>query len=155
MTLPPTWDPTPLASFEHSAEYIAALYSEYTGSDNATYIAETLLPLYGWRGEEDDAPPNATEVQTLVDAGPEGFAMALADATNLLRTGIRWSTDEHTGVDVTLYAYAAGEMGGQLRRDLAGHHENTALPRYVERALGLDVDEVTRRLRALGDDWIP
>lgn len=148
MTLPREWDPTPLADFEHSVEYISDLYSEYDGDDNATYIAEELLPMYGLSGLND------TQVQSLVDAGPDGFAIALADLTNL-RTGIAWSTDDHTGVDVTLYAYAAGEMGQQLRKDLAGHHENTALPRYIEKALGLDIDDVTRQLRALGSDWIP
>ena len=46
-------------------------------------------------------------------------------------------------------------MGAQLRRDLAGGHDNTRLPRYVAESLGLDLDEATRRLRAVGGDWIP
>lgn len=148
MTLPRSWDPSPLANFDHSVEYIANLYAEYAGDDNATYTSEELLPMYGLL----DA--NETDVQTLMDADHGDFGITLADLTNL-RTGIAWSTDDHTGVDVTLYAYAHGEMGVQLRKDLAGHHENTALPRYIEKALGLDIDEVTRQLRAQGTDWIP
>jgi alkaline phosphatase len=38
-------------------------------------------------------------------------------------------------------------MGDDLRRDLVGNHENIEIPRFIEKYLRLDIDEVTRQLR--------
>lgn len=64
------------------------------------------------------------------------------------RTGISWSTGSHTA-DTTLLAYANGEMGKQLKVDLAGMWDNTELQWYTQAALGVSLDEVTALLRRM------
>lgn len=87
---------------------------------------------------------NATTAASLADS--EDFALDLVNLMNE-ETGMHFSTDGHTAVDVVLYAYAHGKMGDELRKDLAGNHDNTEIPRLIEKYLRLDMDEVTRELR--------
>lgn len=134
LTLPSRWDPRPLAGANHSVDYLQSAMEAYTGDSAADYAAD-LAQAYGISNADSAAL-----------AQSENFAQDLADLLNA-QSGLAWSTGGHTGVDVTLYAYAAGEMRDELVRDLAGSHDNVELPRLVERYLKLDMDEVTRRLR--------
>jgi len=137
LTLPGGWDPRPLANATHSVEYLEAEFEDYSGEDAASVVAEQLLAY----GIQDT---NETLVSSLV--GSRSYSGELADLLNT-ETGLAWSTGGHTGVDVTLYAYAHGEMGEELVKDLAGSHDNIELPRLIEKYLGLDMDEITRQLR--------
>jgi alkaline phosphatase len=137
LTLPSGWDPRPLANATHSVEYLQAELEDYSGDEAPGFVADQLLA-YGIQ----DA--NETLVDSLVDSN--SYSGDVADLLNA-ETGLAWSTGGHTGVDVTLYAYAHGEMGKELVRDLAGSHDNTELPRLIEKYLGLDMDEITRQLR--------
>ncbi len=58
------------------------------------------------------------------------------------RAGIAWTTTGHTAVDVNLYAFGPGS--GTLR----GHFPNEALGQKLARLLNVDLDTVTRELRA-------
>jgi alkaline phosphatase len=137
LTMPDGWDPRPLSGASHSAEYIQAQLDDYEGEDLSTFIAGQL-PSYGL----GDA--NETTINSL--AASEDFDLDLVNVMNA-ETGLHFSTGGHTSVDVILYAYAHGKMGDELRRDLAGNHENIAIPRFIEKYLRLDIDEVTRKLR--------
>lgn len=70
-------------------------------------------------------------------------------------TGLEWSTGGHSGVDTTLYGYAAGDMGDQLVLDMSGGWDNTELPKYLATALGVNLEEVTQMLNAHGTAWTP
>lgn len=137
LTLPSGYDPRPLAGANHSAEYLYSEFSDYTGNDLTSLVSDQL-EAYGIKDANETVINDLTESsdyeQTLVD-------LLSAEA------GLAWSTGGHTAVDVTLYAYAAGEKGEELVKSLSGNHDNTDLPRFIEKYLGLDMDEVTRKLR--------
>lgn len=138
LTLPAGWDPRPLSAASHSAEFIQAQIDAYEGDEKAGFFAQRLES-YGLGGIV-----NATTAASLADS--EDFALDLVNLMNE-ETGMHFSTDGHTAVDVVLYAYAHGKMGDELRKDLAGNHDNTEIPRLIEKYLRLDMDEVTRELR--------
>lgn len=140
ITLPGGYDPRALQGVKHSTDYLSNLWSEYDGDDKEGYLREEILPTYGL----SDA--TSEEVDALLEGD---FAGNLAKFLSE-RAGIAWSTGGHSGVDVTLYAYAAGEMGEQLKKELAGAYDNTELPRYLEEVLDVSMDEVTELLR---ENW--
>ncbi|KAI4635293.1 uncharacterized protein J4E87_000243 [Alternaria ethzedia] len=147
ITIPSQYDPSLLQPSKHSVEYLSELWSDYNGTDRAAYLSSEIIPSYGLTNVSD------AEVETLLSAGDE-FGQELADLLNA-RAGLEWSTGGHTGVDTTLYGYAAGEMGDRLVLDMAGGWDNTDLPKYVAAALGVDMDKVTELLSANGTEWVP
>ncbi|KAM0330147.1 hypothetical protein ACHAQA_004320 [Verticillium albo-atrum] len=145
LTFPSGYDPRPLAGAKHSIAYLTQKWNNYKGDDRRGFLRSEILPAYGLTDATD------AEVEALLGGN---FAANLAKPLNT-RTGHAWSTGGHTAVDTTLYAYGAEEMGDQLIIDMAGAHDNTELPRYIEKALKVSMDEVTELLRANGTDWVP
>jgi alkaline phosphatase len=146
ITLPSGYNPLVIQSGKHSVEYLGELWSKYNGTDASGFIASEIIPAYGLTDVSD------VEIQTLIAA--DNFAQELADLLNA-RAGIEWSTGGHTGVDTTLYGYAAGEMGDRLVIDMSGGWDNTDLPKYLATALGVDMNEVTEMLNTKGAAWVP
>ncbi|GIZ41283.1 hypothetical protein CKM354_000459400 [Cercospora kikuchii] len=141
LTLPGGYDPRALTTAQHSYEY---LLKQWEGSDKSRgFLTGTILPAAGISGA------SASDIDSIL----RDFAQ-LPEVLSR-RAGIRWSTGGHSGVDTTLYGYAAGRMGRELKEEMAGGYDNTAIPRFLEKALGLDMDKVTRDLRAKGTGWIP
>ncbi|KAI9170757.1 repressible alkaline phosphatase [Paramyrothecium foliicola] len=140
------YDPRPLKDGKHSVTYLADQWSDYEGDDRRGFLVGEILPAYGI------ADATEAQIESLLNAN--NFAQTLADIVNS-RSGIAWSTGGHSGVDTTLYAYGAGDLGKQLKLDLAGSWDNTHLPKYLAEALKVDLDEVTALLRENGTDWIP
>ncbi|KAH6656167.1 repressible alkaline phosphatase, partial [Verticillium dahliae] len=101
-------------------------------SARARYLVSEILPEYGL------ADASSAEITSLLAAS---------------RAGVNWSTGGHTASDVTLFGYAAGDKAEAFKGELAGHWDNTELPRIAERVLGVDMDEVTKLLRANGTSW--
>ena len=140
ITLPGGWDPRKLIGSKHSAEILAERYANYEGDDKDAFFRDEILTPYGL-GDVSDG--DFTKLKTgNVGANLAEFLSA--------RAGIKWSTGGHTGVDTTLYAYAAGDMGEQLKLDLGGAHDNTDIAKYLEEAMGLDLEEVTELIR---ENW--
>lgn len=137
LTLPSGYDPRPLKDVTHSVDYWSGLWGDYEGDSPRDYLVEEILPNYGL----GDATEEEIEALLEGDFG-ENLAEFLSD-----RVGFAWSTGGHTGVDTTLYAYGAGEVGTQLKADLAGAYDNTEIPRYLEKILGVSLDKVTELLR--------
>ncbi|EOA84241.1 hypothetical protein ACJQWK_01198 [Exserohilum turcicum] len=146
ITIPSGYDPLVLQPGKHSAEYLSDVWSKYNGTDSRAFLVSDILPAYGLAAVSDP------EIETLLAA--ENFAQALSDLLNA-RAKLEWSTGGHTGVDTTLYGYAAGEMGDRLVLDMAGGWDNTDMPKYLAKALGVDMDKVTELLNAQGTAWIP
>ncbi|KAG8625194.1 hypothetical protein KVT40_006945 [Elsinoe batatas] len=147
LTIPSRYNVKALTGAKKTAETLADEFRSYNGTDRRSFLTSTILPAYG----VTDA--TAAEIEQLV-AGGDSFALNLANVLNT-RSGLKWSTGGHTGVDTTLFGYAKGRMGDELKLALAGNHDNVEIPRYLERALGVSMDEVTRQLRAKGTGWIP
>ncbi|EFQ31770.1 alkaline phosphatase [Colletotrichum graminicola M1.001] len=139
------FNPLPLSKVNASTEFLMEVWDAYTGSDKKAFLVSEILPEYGLSDATD------AEVNTLLDAGSLDMELG-----NLLasRAGVHWSTGGHTASDITLYGYGAGENGRAIKADMAGNWDNTELPRYIEKALGVDMDEVTRLLRANGTAWV-
>ncbi|PNS19117.1 Repressible alkaline phosphatase [Sphaceloma murrayae] len=146
LTIPSRYNVRALAGASKTAETLAEEFEAATG-DKRAVLTGKILPAYGVTDASE------AEIEGLLAAG-NGFERALVNVLNV-RSGLKWSTGGHTGVDVTLFGYAKGRMGEELKLTLAGNHDNVEIPRYLERALGVDMDRVTRELRAKGTGWIP
>ncbi|KAH7363356.1 repressible alkaline phosphatase [Plectosphaerella cucumerina] len=145
ITLPSGYNPLPIGKAKHSASYLSSLWSRYSGSDRRGYLVNEILPAYGIT----DA--STSEIDRLLAGSFTSNLVGLQNA----RTNIKWSTGGHSAVDTILYGYGAGEMGDQIKVQYAGSWDNTQIPRLIEKALGVDIDEITKLLRANGTDWIP
>lgn len=140
LTLPSGYDPRVLKNATHSIDYLSNLWDKYDGDNLKNYLVDEILPKYGL------ADATSEEIEAILDGN---FAGNLADFLSE-RADIAWSTGGHTGVDVTLYAYAKGDMGEQLKEELAGSWDNTELPKYLEEVLDVDLDKVTGLIR---ENW--
>ncbi|WQF78423.1 Putative alkaline phosphatase, alkaline-phosphatase-like, core domain superfamily [Colletotrichum destructivum] len=139
------FNPLPLSKVNASTEALMKTWGGYTGPDKKAFLVGEILPEYGLADATD------AEVNTLLAA--RSLDMELG---NLLasRAGVHWSTGGHTASDITLYGYGAGENGRAIKADMAGNWDNTELPKYIEKVLGVDMSEVTRLLRANGTAWV-
>jgi alkaline phosphatase len=139
------FDPMPLKNVTMSIEMVESLWGEYVGDDRRGYLADTILPGYGLAGLSD------AEIDEILANDNLG-----GDLTSLLsdRAGVNWSTGGHTASDITLYGYGKGWRGQNLRADMCGNWDNTQLPLYLEKVLGLRMSEVTQKLRSFGSDWL-
>ena len=110
------YNPLPLKEVTMSIEEVERLWEEFDGDDRRAYLADTILLGYGLGDLDDD------EIDAILENDDLG-----ADLTERLsdRAGVHWSTDGHSAVDVTLYGYGSGTMGGGLRSDMAGNWDNT------------------------------
>ncbi|EGY17149.1 alkaline phosphatase [Verticillium dahliae VdLs.17] len=140
------FNPLPLQKARRSREGVERLWSARpSGADRREYLVSEILPEYGL------ADASSAEITSLLAASNLGSALV-----SLLRSraGVNWSTGGHTASDVTLFGYAAGDKAEAFKGELAGHWDNTELPRIAERVLGVDMDEVTKLLRANGTSWV-
>ncbi|KAH7329443.1 putative alkaline phosphatase [Stachybotrys elegans] len=138
------FNPLPLNGSSHSGEHLQQLWrGRPSSADPRQFLVSELLPLSGVRN------PTEAEINTLLSASNVG-----SELVSLLssRAGVNWSTGGHTASDITLFAYAASNQINALKADLAGNHENTELPRYIEEVLGLDMDAVTQVLQAAAEE---
>lgn len=140
------FDPTPLMEVQHSFEYLETLWESYNGTDKRGYFISTILPAAGLADATD------TQIDVLLSASSPWAQMKVMIAD---KAGVNWSTGGHTATDVTLHGYAAGEKWREFKGDMAGNHDNTELPKYIEKVLKLNMDETTAKLRAVNGGWVP
>lgn len=141
------FDPSPLTAVEHSFEYLLDEWESYNGTDQRGFLAETILPAAGLTDVSDE------EIDELLAAGEDMWETLTEMQADL--AGVNWSSGGHTAADITLHGYGAGEKNKQFKADMAGNHDNTELPRYIEKVLGLSLDDTTAKLQAVEGDWIP
>ncbi|KAL8321769.1 hypothetical protein RB597_007857 [Gaeumannomyces tritici] len=141
------YNPLPLGRANASTEALTRRFAEFAGPDaeRAAFFRAEILPAYGLADATD------AEVATLLASGS-----LAADMGNLLgsRAGVHFSTGGHTAADVVLYGYAAAGRLPEYKADMAGNWDNTELPKYIERVLGVDMGAATERLRANGTGWV-
>ncbi|KAK2770803.1 alkaline phosphatase [Colletotrichum kahawae] len=138
------FNPLPMAKVNASTEALMKVWKAYTGSDKKSFLISEILPEYGLADAKD------AEINTLLESSDLS-----SDLGRLLssRSGVHWSTGGHTATDVTLYGYGAGDNGRAIRTDMAGNWDNTQLPRYIEKVLNIDMNDITTLLRANGTGW--
>ena len=86
----------------------------------------------------DDLTDEEIETIKTAEAGSMNSAVGPMIAR---RANIGFTTGGHTGGDVTLYVYAPEGV-----TQLTGTVENTDIARYMEKAMGLDLDATTQKL---------
>ncbi|KAK1971771.1 alkaline phosphatase [Colletotrichum sublineola] len=139
------FNPLPLFKVNASTEFLMEVWDSYTGPDQKAFLVSEILPEYGLTDATD------AEMNTLLAAGSLDMELGSLLAS---RAGVHWSTDGHTASDINLYGHGAGDNGRAIKADMAGNWDNTELPKYIEKALGVDMAEVMRLLRANGTAWV-
>ncbi|KAH8848352.1 hypothetical protein MCOR27_003369 [Pyricularia oryzae] len=134
----PGYNPLPMKAATASTEALVRRYDEFSG-DKRAFLRSEILPAYGLADATD------AEVNTLLSSGNLGSEMG-----NLLasRAGIHWASGGHSAVDVVLYGYASSDKLAEYKASMAGNHDNTALPKFVEQVLGIDMSAATELIRA-------
>lgn len=152
LTLPGKWDPRPLAEAARTSEFLVDLLGKYKGNDATRYFRGELLPQYGL-GNVTEEKFDAM-LAKFKKSGSDALIVAMGNEL-AARARIDWSTTGHTSVDVNLYGAAAGSkrMSG-MRALIGGIRDNTELPKYVERVLGLNLANATAQLRLQGTGWV-
>ncbi|RJE24540.1 Alkaline phosphatase [Aspergillus sclerotialis] len=143
------FNPLPLKDVSSTTTVLEKKFEAYDGDSPADYLKNTILPAYGITNATED------EIEDLVELKGTGkFGMSLGHML-AERAGVHWSTGDHTAVDVTLFGHAAGKRVLELKGEMAGNWDNTQLPGYIEKTLGVDIKDATKELRKNGVDWVP
>jgi alkaline phosphatase len=151
LTLPDGWDPRPLAEPQSTTEHLTELFASYKGPDAKGYLKSDILPQYGLGDLSDDKV--AALLVTYKNQGSGAFQTALGHAS-ADKAGINWSTGKHSSVDVVLYGHAVGKAVAGMKKLIGGNRDNTELPLYLEKVLGVSLANATAKLQENGKDWI-
>lgn len=136
------WWPENLLGITTSTEYAVNLLEEYDGANETkaewfrTEVLEGQMNFTNYTTEEID--------EVLASDSPQvSLAHLVSKAANL-----GWTSTAHTQQDVPLYAWANTE-GAYLRTlaALGSSIENTEIPEFFARELGVDLDEVTELIK--------
>lgn len=141
------YNPLVLKAANASTEPLASLFSACNGNA-AEYLKTTILPTYGVTN------PKESEIAQLVALKGKGsFANALGKMLSS-RGSINWSSGRHSASDVTLFGYGKGDGFKDLKVEMSGNWDNSELPLYIEKRLGLDLASTTAKLRAQAPGWV-
>ncbi|MCJ1449687.1 hypothetical protein MMC28_000015 [Mycoblastus sanguinarius] len=151
------WFPDMLVNSTHSAENLAyQLRDHLTAQGNSprdelpAWIRENLIEQgLGVYDATDD------EIKRLVDnSDPWPASYIFADIISR-RAQVGWSTHGHSAADVNIYA-----SHPKHAKPLIGNHENTEIGEFIRDYLDLDLESVTKELKAQpstlenGKDWL-
>ncbi|CAG9990713.1 unnamed protein product [Clonostachys byssicola] len=150
LTLIDGYDPTSLAKGQSSGEKAARSLEAYTGNDHAGLLRDTILPGMGLSKYTDETVEHLARKHA--SSGSEAVGRDLVERF-AAEAGINWSTGGHSAADVVLHGYA-GESQEDLRKEIGGFRDNTELPQYVAKSLGLDLAAATQKLRSNGTEWV-
>ncbi|KAJ6784798.1 hypothetical protein PWT90_08268 [Aphanocladium album] len=151
LTLPGKWDPRPLAAATRTSEHLVDLLGKYKGDDAKGYLKTELLPQYGLSNATDEVVDGMMD--TYKKSGSDALIVAMGKAL-AGKAGINWSTTGHTSVDVNLYGAAGGKQLGRMKALIGGNRDNTELPKYVEKVLGVSMANATAQLRLKETSWV-
>lgn len=151
LTLEDNYNPTVLTQALNSGEHLADLFDENTGEDKAAYLRKQM-PSYGLTNYTDEDIAHFINVYETEDALTMSSEITNAFAAE---AGLHWSTGGHTAADVQLHGFSADRKAVDYMRDTLGTNvNNIELPRYVEKVLGVSMDDATKKLRKDGVDWV-
>ena len=144
------FDPLVLTAGNASAEVLGAAFAKSTGNDTEFLLSETF-PQYGILPSHN---VTSEEIAKLISLKGEKKWWNALGAILSLRAGVNWSTPNHSGADIALIGYAKGDAYTTMKGTLAGNHDNTELPKYIEKRLGLSLEDATERLTEKGTSFV-
>lgn len=140
------WYPRILDRAQHSGEYLTkkllAFRDQGKGCERS-FIKHELF-------EKGLAIKEYTEddVDAIVSTNDPGRIQDKLNEMVSFRAEIGWSTHGHTAVDVNIYAYAnRKDTWNTLLDKLQGNHENIEIGQFMADHLGLNLAQVTERIR--------
>lgn len=142
------WYPGVLANASWSSEYLAHRLHRHIAENDDEIPLDDLKK---WINEElvvpglgiDDATGEELTAAALYPAAARAvLAKMISD-----RAQIGWSTHGHSAVDVNIYS-----SGGPGTEAIRGNVENTDVGRFLREYLDVDVEAVTRELRAAREE---
>lgn len=119
-------------------QYAKYLFSSPSPSQTENFIRDSIQDGFGITDATD------AEIASLV-ADPLTALYQYADLISR-RAQTGWSTHGHSGADVNIYA-----SDPRAAAKLVGNHENTEVGDFLREYLDVDVEAVTRELRANRD----
>eukprot|EP01113_Clastostelium_recurvatum_P039757 TRINITY_DN6100_c0_g1_i5.p1 TRINITY_DN6100_c0_g1~~TRINITY_DN6100_c0_g1_i5.p1 ORF type:complete len:505 (+),score=112.51 TRINITY_DN6100_c0_g1_i5:119-1633(+) len=129
--------------YDDAYKYLPDRLSEVTAS--ASYMAELIIA----GSDINDTVIRYGAVHDLTTEEEANIAYCKSNVVASLvsaigrvvsrRAYIGFTTGGHTGVDVNLYGYNAADIGGNI--------DNTEVSLFIQRLLGLDVEEITEKLK--------
>ncbi|KAI8977219.1 alkaline-phosphatase-like protein [Mycotypha africana] len=139
------WYPERLSHVANSSEALAFAWDmachkkDVDEQTNMDYLREILIR--AGLGIHDATIEEIEKIKGWITANKTVYDLAymFSDMTSQ-RALIGWTTHGHTAVDVNLYA-----MGPETEA-LRGSHENIEIGEFISKFLGLDLDDVTKRL---------
>ena len=120
------WYPEALTPIRHSND---VLWQRLEASGN---LAQTLRDETGIRLEEVNPARKAPLVEAFEERDMWAFFRAYNEIVSR-KAVLGWTTNGHTGVDVTLYAFGPG------RERFIGNHDNTEIGRLLADLLGVEL----------------
>lgn len=135
------WYPSALEHVQHSAEFMTKALLKLPNGTRADFIKDTIMKQ--WLHISDYTLQDVYFLdQEKNHEVIEGYMGHLVSD----RAGLGWSTHGHSAVDVNLYAY------GNDVDFLKGNHENTDIGEFIASRMGLDLSDITRKLKS---NWKP
>ncbi|KAL6704667.1 vacuolar alkaline phosphatase [Coniothyrium glycines] len=136
------WYPAALANASHSAERLHLEFAKYllsspSESQKTTFIRNSITSGLGIHDYTDD------EVNALI-ADPPIALYHYADMISR-RSQTGWSSHGHSAADVNIYS-----SDPKAAMALVGNHENTEVGDFLRDYLAVDVEAVTKELKAKG-----
>ncbi|RKP27134.1 alkaline-phosphatase-like protein [Syncephalis pseudoplumigaleata] len=133
------WHPEVIAAIRKSTWELATAIVNAPGEHRRQYIKETVLGKWAGIHDASDA-----DLDFLSDTARsyEDRRVYLTEMINR-RAMLGWTSRDHTGVDVNLYAYGKAAV-----ERMRGSHENTDIGRFIADYLGLDLKSITDKLRS-------
>lgn len=140
------WYPEILNEAKHSGEFLSKKLLEFRKEghkDERAFISRELFEKgLGIKSYSHH------DISSVMEATNMGGLNGIFNEMISTRARIGWSTTGHSAVDVNIYAYANRKDAWQdLLDNLQGNHENTEIGAYMEKILGIDLAEVTERVK--------
>lgn len=130
------WEPKIIHTIKHSSQFLSRLLQRRRRLTKS-FLVNVFFP--NQLGVSD---ATEEEVQSILRAKSALHKELVLNRIVNHRARLGWTTHGHTGVDVNLYAF------GHRSDEFAGAFENTQIFEKLQRILDVDVDAVTKRLRA-------
>lgn len=149
------WYPEVLLNCKHSGEYLVSKIVEFKSQNTDSNTVDDFITkeiIEGDMGVKDITKEELNEVKSNVD----NLSALLYILNNIIsirsRTG--WTTHGHSAVDVNIYGAVSnfGSIKTKLYDNkenvgLLGNHENIEIGKFMETITGVDLSEITRKLK--------
>lgn len=136
------WYPNVLDNAKHSGEFLRKMVQGYKGDSKSTFIEQDVFE--DNLGITDYSKADVEELLKLTSSGEINDKLNDMIST---RAQIGWSTHGHSAVDVNIYAYANRRATWHnVLENLQGNHENTEIGQFMANYLGLNLQDVTKKL---------